>query len=81
MGAYRIKKSVSGDLTMIRNLIPLSPNVLSAFRIFMVLLIIAKNTCRDRVSDCQELYCTHEEADTRIILHRTSPDDISRDDK
>jgi hypothetical protein len=34
----------------------------------MVLLIIAKNICRDGVSDCQELYCTHEEADTRMIL-------------
>jgi hypothetical protein len=28
---HRIKKSVSGDLTMIRPLIPLSPNVLSAY--------------------------------------------------
>jgi hypothetical protein len=73
---------------------------------FLVLLIIVKKICRDEVSDCQELYCTHEEADTRMIVHaihadktfgesgikgriivksperyRTSPDDISRDDK
>jgi hypothetical protein len=32
---HRIKKSVSGDLTMIRPLIPLSPNVLSAWIILV----------------------------------------------
>jgi hypothetical protein len=32
----------------------------------LVLLIIARKSA---VSDCQELYCTHEEADTRMILH------------
>jgi hypothetical protein len=36
------------------------------FCIFLVLLIIARKSA---VSDCQELYCTHEEADTRMILH------------
>jgi hypothetical protein len=41
------------------------------FRIFLVLLIIAKKICRDGVSDCQELYCTHEEADTRMTLFRS----------
>ena len=40
----------------------------------MVLLIIAKNICRDGVSDCQELYCTYEEADTRMILHAIHAD-------
>jgi hypothetical protein len=37
-------------------------------------LIIAKKICRDGVSDCQELYCTHEEADTRMILHAIHAD-------
>ena len=37
-------------------------------------LIIAKKICRDEVSDCQELYCTHEEADTRMILHAIHAD-------
>jgi hypothetical protein len=36
--------------------------------------IIAKKICRDGVSDCQELYCTHEEADTRMILHAIHAD-------
>jgi hypothetical protein len=77
---HRIKTSVSGDLTMIRLLIPLSPanrlcNTIfyhllrchpGKFCIFLVLLIIARKSA---VSDCQELYCTHEEADTRMILH------------
>ena len=43
-------------------------------RIFLVLLIIAKKACRDGVSDCQELLCTHEEADTRMILHAIHAD-------
>jgi hypothetical protein len=44
------------------------------FRIFLVLLIIAKKICWVGVSDCQELYCTHEEANTRMILHAIHAD-------
>ena len=44
------------------------------FCIFLVLLIIDKKICRDGVSDCKELYCTHGGVDIRIILHAIHAD-------
>ena len=32
-------------------------------------LSLYKNICSEGVSDCPELFCTHEEADTRMVLH------------
>ena len=40
---HRIKKSVSGDLTMIRPLIPLSPNVLSAWIACKIIRVFASS--------------------------------------
>jgi hypothetical protein len=31
--------------------------------------ITVKKICSEGVSDCPELFCTHEEADTRMLLH------------
>jgi hypothetical protein len=56
----------------------IGPCIRNTWIIFLVLLIIAKKICRDEVSDCQELYCTHEEADTRMILHAIHADKTSR---
>jgi hypothetical protein len=47
---HRIKKSVSGDLTMIRPLIPLSPNVLSAW-IACKIIRVSASSC-STLADC-----------------------------
>ena len=79
---HRIKKSVSGDLTMIRPLIPLSPNVLSAW--------IACKIIRVSASSCVQYNSWQSETPSlQIFLAmirstrkiRTSADDISRHDK
>jgi hypothetical protein len=38
--------------------------------------ITVKKICSEGVSDCPELFCTHEEADTRMLLHVIHADRI-----